>query len=258
MRAGFSDVHVVESQFAPDPDFPTVSFPNPEEPGATDALLELAADVDAEIAIALDPDADRCAVGVPTPAGWRMLSGDETGWLLGDYILSQIEPGPVSEATVVASTRGVVAHAGRHRRGPRRPARRDTDRVQVVVASRRRSARLHAGLCVRGGDRPLRRPWRRPRQGRHQRGRAGLRSGCRAAGSGPHGARRARRPRPPPRRAHHDRGVATRRRRRRGRSGDGPAARDTARPAGRLRGDGDRSAAGARPAAHRCADLLRR
>ncbi len=104
VRAGISDVHLVESQFAPDPDFPTVSFPNPEEPGAVDALLELAADVDAEIAIALDPDADRCAIGVPAADGWRMLSGDETGWLLGDYILSQIEPGPVSEATAVAST----------------------------------------------------------------------------------------------------------------------------------------------------------
>jgi phosphomannomutase len=104
VAAGFSDVHVVDSQFAPDPDFPTVQLPNPEEPGAVDALLNLAADVDAEIAIALDPDADRCAVGVPTRVGWRMLSGDETGWLLGDYILSQIDPGPVSEATVVAST----------------------------------------------------------------------------------------------------------------------------------------------------------
>ncbi len=104
VRAGLSDVHVVESQFAPDPDFSTVTFPNPEEPGAVDALLRLAADVDAEIAIALDPDADRCAIGVPTPDGWRMLSGDETGWLLGDYILSQLEAGPVSEATVVAST----------------------------------------------------------------------------------------------------------------------------------------------------------
>ena len=92
------------SQFAPDPDFPTVALPNPEEPGAVDALLTLAADVDADIAVALDPDADRCAVGVPTPDGWRMLSGDETGWLLGDYILSQIEPGPVMEATVVASS----------------------------------------------------------------------------------------------------------------------------------------------------------
>lgn len=104
VRAGFADVHVVDEQFAPDPDFPTVSSPNPEDPGATEALLKLAADVDADVAVALDPDADRCAIGVPTPDGWRMLSGDETGWLLGDYILSQIEPGPVTEATVVAST----------------------------------------------------------------------------------------------------------------------------------------------------------
>jgi phosphomannomutase len=104
VKAGFSDIHVVESQFAPDPDFPTVPFPNPEEPGATDELLKLAAEADAEIAIALDPDADRCAVGVPTPDGWRMLTGDETGWLLGDYILSQIDPGEVSEHTVVASS----------------------------------------------------------------------------------------------------------------------------------------------------------
>ena len=93
-----------EKQFAPDPDFPTVALPNPEEPGAVDALLGLAAEVDADVAVALDPDADRCAVGVPTPDGWRMLSGDETGWLLGDYILSQFEPGPVMAATVVASS----------------------------------------------------------------------------------------------------------------------------------------------------------
>jgi phosphomannomutase len=104
VHARLRDIHVVESQFAPDPDFPTVPFPNPEEPGVVDALLELAADVDADIAIALDPDADRCAVGIPTDDGWRMLSGDETGWLLGDYILSQVERGPVMEATVVAST----------------------------------------------------------------------------------------------------------------------------------------------------------
>jgi phosphomannomutase len=102
-RAGLCDVHTVRSQLTPDPDFPTVAFPNPEEPGATDALLTLAADVDADIAIALDPDADRCAVGIPAPAGWRMLSGDETGWLLGDYILSQINPGDRA-GSVVAST----------------------------------------------------------------------------------------------------------------------------------------------------------
>jgi phosphomannomutase len=102
-RAGFDDVHTVATQFKPDPDFPTVKFPNPEEPGATDALLALAEDADADIAIALDPDADRCAVGIPTPAGWRMLSGDETGWLLGDFILSRTEPGELA-SSVVAST----------------------------------------------------------------------------------------------------------------------------------------------------------
>jgi phosphomannomutase len=103
-RAGFDDVHTVTTQFEPDPDFPTVAFPNPEEPGATDAVLALAADVGADVAIALDPDADRCAVGIPTPTGWRMLSGNETGWLLGDYILSQVDPGTVAEHSVVAST----------------------------------------------------------------------------------------------------------------------------------------------------------
>jgi phosphomannomutase len=102
-EAGVTDVHVVAEQFAPDPDFPTVAFPNPEEPGAADMLLALASEVDAEVAIALDPDADRCAVGVPTPSGWRMLTGDETGWLLGDYVLSQLDV-DVAANTVVAST----------------------------------------------------------------------------------------------------------------------------------------------------------
>ena len=102
-RAGFPDVHTVAAQFTPDPDFPTVAFPNPEEPGATDAVLALAADVGADVAIALDPDADRCAVGIPADSGsdWRMLSGDETGWLLGDYILSS---GAATAHNVVAST----------------------------------------------------------------------------------------------------------------------------------------------------------
>jgi phosphomannomutase len=103
-RAGFDYVHTVGAQFAPDPDFPTVAFPNPEEPGVTDALLALAADIRADVAIALDPDADRCAVGIPTTSGWRMLSGDETGWLLGDYILSQDLPGTAPRTPVVAST----------------------------------------------------------------------------------------------------------------------------------------------------------
>ncbi|HYB39866.1 MAG TPA: phospho-sugar mutase [Mycobacterium sp.] len=117
-RAGFDDVHTVAAQFAPDPDFPTVDFPNPEEPGAADALLALAAAVDADIAIALDPDADRCAVGIPTSSGWRMLSGDETGWLLGDYILSQTHSAKTSVlASTVVSSRmlaAIAAHYGAH------------------------------------------------------------------------------------------------------------------------------------------------
>ncbi|MEU5842888.1 phospho-sugar mutase [Rhodococcus sp. NPDC047139] len=103
-RAGFDDVHVVASQFAPDPAFPTVAFPNPEEPGATDALLALAAEVEADIALALDPDADRCAVGVRTAQGWTMLRGDETGVLLGDRILASSAPGSLVATTIVSST----------------------------------------------------------------------------------------------------------------------------------------------------------
>ena len=72
-RAKIADVLVVDSQFAPDPDFPTLPFPNPEEPGATDELLKLAADAEAEVAIALDPDADRCAVGC-ADARWLALA----------------------------------------------------------------------------------------------------------------------------------------------------------------------------------------
>ena len=101
--AGFTDIHTVASQFAPDPDFPTVAFPNPEEPGASDALRELAGRVGADVAIALDPDADRCAVGIPTDEGWRMLSGDETGWLLGDYILSALPPAAAVTSVVASS-----------------------------------------------------------------------------------------------------------------------------------------------------------
>src|SRR5246127_2282481 len=117
-RAGFHEVHAVGAQFAPDPDFPTVAFPNPEEPGAPDALLPLAADIEADVAIALDPDADRCAVGIPTGksgSGWRMLSGDETGWLLGDYLLSRTDsPEPAVVASTVVSSRLVAAIAAHY------------------------------------------------------------------------------------------------------------------------------------------------
>jgi phosphomannomutase len=84
--AGFREMHVVPSQANPDPDFPTVAFPNPEEPGAMDMAFALAASSGAELVIANDPDADRVAVGVPdgtVAGGWRRLSGNEVGWLLG-------------------------------------------------------------------------------------------------------------------------------------------------------------------------------
>ncbi|MDJ0395900.1 phospho-sugar mutase [Rhodococcus sp. G-MC3] len=100
---GFHDIHLVEAQFEPDPEFPTVAFPNPEEPGAADALLALAAEVDADLAIALDPDADRCAIGVPTTTGWRMLSGDETGALLAEHILQSAPPNSLVANTIVSS-----------------------------------------------------------------------------------------------------------------------------------------------------------
>ncbi|WP_246600971.1 phospho-sugar mutase [Skermania piniformis] len=101
--AGFTDVHIVAAQSNPDPDFPTVPFPNPEEPGACDLLLAEAAAVDADLAIALDPDADRCAVGVPASGGWRMLRGDETGVLLAEHVLACTGPDPLVATTIVSS-----------------------------------------------------------------------------------------------------------------------------------------------------------
>ncbi|WP_070377959.1 phospho-sugar mutase [Rhodococcus sp. WMMA185] len=101
--AGFTDIHTVQSQFPPDPDFPTVEFPNPEEPGACDALLSLAEEIEADLALALDPDADRCAVGVRGPDGWRMLRGDETGVLLGEHVLESAPPDSLVATTIVSS-----------------------------------------------------------------------------------------------------------------------------------------------------------
>ncbi|MEV0088280.1 phospho-sugar mutase [Saccharopolyspora sp. NPDC050642] len=115
-RAGFDDVHLVASQEKPDPDFPTVGFPNPEEPGATDELLALAAEIGADLAIALDPDADRCALGVREDGAWRMLRGDETGVLLAQHILSTVDRSadPLVATTIVSATmlRSIAAEFG--------------------------------------------------------------------------------------------------------------------------------------------------
>jgi phosphomannomutase len=111
---GFSPSTAVEQQANPDPDFPTVAFPNPEEPGAIDLALDLAARDDADLVIANDPDADRCAVAAPTPGGWRLLRGDEVGALLATYLIAR-EPGlsGVFACSIVSSSLlGKIA--GRH------------------------------------------------------------------------------------------------------------------------------------------------
>lgn len=91
-RAGFDDVHLVAEQHDPNPDFPTVAFPNPEEPGALDLSFALAQKVDADIILANDPDADRCSAAIRDPQsanGWRQLTGDEVGSLLGEQAASK-------------------------------------------------------------------------------------------------------------------------------------------------------------------------
>jgi phosphomannomutase len=110
-RAGFPAPHVAAAQAEPDPDFPTVAFPNPEEPGAMDLAMALAAEVDADVVVANDPDADRCAVAVPDAHGWRMLRGDEVGALLGDYLLRSGTAGVYANSIVSSTLLGKLAAA---------------------------------------------------------------------------------------------------------------------------------------------------
>ena len=85
--------------------FPTVAFPNPEEPGAMDRLLALATATGADLAIANDPDADRCAVAIPGPdGGWRMLRGDEVGVLLADHLMRRGRDRARYATTIVSSS----------------------------------------------------------------------------------------------------------------------------------------------------------
>ena len=103
-KAGFASPILVEAQAAPDPDFPTVAFPNPEEPGAIDLALETARSFDADLVIANDPDADRCAAAVKDPVtGWRMLRGDELGAILGESIARKTTTGIFANSIVSSS-----------------------------------------------------------------------------------------------------------------------------------------------------------
>jgi phosphomannomutase len=98
--AGFTDVTLVSEQAEPDPDFPTVSFPNPEEPGALDLALGAAMQADADIVLANDPDADRAAVAAKDPdtGAWRMLRGDEVGALLGAHVVARLAAAGVDDS----------------------------------------------------------------------------------------------------------------------------------------------------------------
>lgn len=113
-HAGFATLLLVDEQCAPDPDFPTVVFPNPEEPGAIDLALKKARDFGADLVIANDPDADRCAVAINDPkVGWRMLRGDELGIVLGEWIARSKPTGIFANSIVSSSAlRKICTHYG--------------------------------------------------------------------------------------------------------------------------------------------------
>jgi len=106
-QAGFPPPLVVAAQEEPDPDFPTVAFPNPEEPGALDLALAQAREDAADLVLANDPDGDRLAVAAPDPAapgGWRVLTGDQVGALIGSYLLDRTAAGPAPGQRLVVTT----------------------------------------------------------------------------------------------------------------------------------------------------------
>jgi phosphomannomutase len=117
-QAGFTHVASVTEQAEPDPDFPTVAFPNPEEPGAMDRVLALGERVQAGLAIANDPDADRLALAARDAGGrLRMLTGNQVGVLLAEYLLAQPAPegaGPALVLSSLVSTPMIAAVARAH------------------------------------------------------------------------------------------------------------------------------------------------
>ncbi|HMR49616.1 MAG TPA: phospho-sugar mutase [Arachnia sp.] len=114
---GFPAASEVPEQADPHPDFPTVAFPNPEEPGAIDLALSLARDTAADVVIANDPDADRCAVATIVDGGWQMLTGDELGAILGDDAIRRGVPGRFASSVVSSTWLSTMAKtAGRDHR----------------------------------------------------------------------------------------------------------------------------------------------
>jgi phosphomannomutase len=109
-RAGFPSLILVQSQAQPDPDFPTLPFPNPEEPGALDLALESAKAFDADLVIANDPDADRCSVAIKErDLTWRALRGDEIGAILGEVIAKNAQTGTLANSIVSSSILSKIA-----------------------------------------------------------------------------------------------------------------------------------------------------
>lgn len=107
-------VHIVPEQFAPDAAFPTVKFPNPEEPGAMDLVNALALKQNCDLSVANDPDADRLAIAVREGDKMRMLSGNQIGTMLGAYLLTAHKERPAMVATSVVSSRALHALAAHH------------------------------------------------------------------------------------------------------------------------------------------------
>ena len=109
-RAGFASLILVESQAQPDPDFPTLVFPNPEEAGALDHALETARTFDADLVIANDPDADRCSVAIKDrDLSWRALRGDEIGAILGEVMARSAKSGTLANSIVSSSVLSKIA-----------------------------------------------------------------------------------------------------------------------------------------------------
>lgn len=110
-RAGSEALITVDQQLQPDGSFPTVAFPNPEEPGALDLAFALASDYNADLIIANDPDADRVAIAIPTPSGWQRLTGDQVGLILADEIAKTATSGVLACSIVSSSAISEVAKA---------------------------------------------------------------------------------------------------------------------------------------------------